>query len=352
MAASEGHEQAVVRNDMDKETTVPTGQSSQNKELASMFSAALAPFLGEIKELNSNVHTLLASQYESEEDGETASNENSGETPDDVDASLSAILQAANADQPLPKQLATGDEFLQEIAQELTVSEKTSPPIHEGLAGIFNALLTDKMSDDKLKARLDKYARPENLKGLRTPKVNPLIWSQLSPTMKTQDAKSQKSQNTMIGSVTAMVKDADLAVRNLSQDRVLITLLTDAIAMALQCHHEINHSRRVAMKKELNNDYVALCNPNAVEGTSEFLFGDLSKLAKDITEANKLTKKVRPPHHTSGRGDWYGGHSSYGANQGNRRFQPYQRGKSSAFLGKSRFSKQRKKKEGEASQRQ
>ena len=120
-----------------------------------------------------------------------------------------------------------------------------SPPIHEGLAGIFNGLLTDKVSDDKLKARIDKYvkyARPENLKGLRTPRVNPLLWSQLSPTMKAQDAKSPKSQNTMIGSVTAMVKAADLAVRNHSQDRDLITLLTDAIAMGLQCHHEINHS--------------------------------------------------------------------------------------------------------------
>ena len=68
-----------------------------------MFSAALAPFLGEIKEVNSNVHMLLVSQFESEEDSETASNANSGETPDGVDVSLSAILWAANADQPLPK---------------------------------------------------------------------------------------------------------------------------------------------------------------------------------------------------------------------------------------------------------
>ena len=58
LVASEGQEQAVVRNDTDKGTTVPTGQSSQNKELADMFLAALAPFLGKIKELNSKVCTL------------------------------------------------------------------------------------------------------------------------------------------------------------------------------------------------------------------------------------------------------------------------------------------------------
>ena len=99
------------------------------------------------------------------------------------------------------------------------------------------------------------------------------------------------------------------------------------------------------MKKELRKDYAALCNSSTVEGSSELLFGDLSKLAKDISEANKLTKKVRPPHSTNSRGDKYGGRSSYGSSQGNRRFHPYSKEKPHDFLGKSRFSKQRKKKD-------
>ena len=217
---------------------------------------------------------------------------------------------------------------------------------------LFTGLLSEKMPDDKIKAKLDKYTRPENINGLRTPKVNPLIWSQLSATMKAQDARSQKGQNALIGSVIAMTKATDLVLAKYSQDRDLITLLTDAIAMALQFNHEVNHSRRVAMKKELHKDYAALCNSSTVEGSSELLFGDLSKLAKDISEANKLTKKVRPPHSTNSRGDKYGGRSSYGSSQGNRRFHPYSKGKAYNFLGNSRFSKQRKKKDGETSQRQ
>ncbi|CAH3188608.1 unnamed protein product, partial [Porites lobata] len=157
------------------------------------------------------------------------------------------------------------------------------------------------MPDDKIKAKLDKYTRPENINGLRTPKVNPLNWSQLSATMKAQDARSQKGQNALIGSVIAMTKATDLVLAKYSQDKDLITLLTDAIAMALQFNHEVNHSRRVAMKKELHKDYAALCNSSTVEGSSEQLFGDLSKLAKDISEANKLTKKVRPSHSTNSR---------------------------------------------------
>ena len=59
-----------------------------------------------------------------------------------------------------------------------------------------------------------------------------------------------------MGSVTAMTKAADLVLAKYSLDRDLITLLTDAIAMAL--HHEVNHSRRVAMKKKLHKNYAAL----------------------------------------------------------------------------------------------
>ena len=146
------------------------------------------------------------------------------------------------------------------------------------------------MGDEKLKAKLDKYPRPENVKGLRTPKVNPSIWSQLSTSMKTQDVRSQKGQNTLIGAISAMTKAANLALGKYSNDKELITWLTDAVAMALQYNHEVNHSRRLAMKREMHKDYAALCNLSTVDGTSEYLFGDLSKLTKEITEANKKKK--------------------------------------------------------------
>ena len=98
------------------------------------------------------------------------------------------------------------------------------------------------MGDEKLKAKLDKYPRPENVKGLRTPRVNPSIWSQLSTSMKTQDVRSKKGQNTLIGAISAMTKAADLALGKYSNDKVLITFLTDAVAMALKYNHEVNHS--------------------------------------------------------------------------------------------------------------
>ena len=305
----------------DTGTSMAAQDTSQNmpsaNTFADIFKTALAPVIRQLSSLNNNVTTVLQSGHEeSDEDGETASVDepaNSG----DMDADVSALLAAAGTDQN--NEAMPGDELLKELAEDLTVSEKTSPPLREGLAAIFNNLLSEKMGEEKLKAKLEKYPRPENVQGLRTPKVNPSIWSQLSTAMKAQDVRSQKGQSTLIGAITAMTKAADF------------------FAMALQYNHEVNHSRRLAMKKEMHKDYAALCNVSTVDGSSEFLFGDLTKLAKDITEANKLTKKVRPQHSGNSRGhDKYGGRQAYGSQ---RRFQPYPRGKTSDFLGKSRFSK-------------
>ena len=61
----------------------------------------------------------------------------------------------------------------------------------------------------------------------------------------------------------------------------------------MQCYHDINNPRRQAMKKYLHKNYAALCSAASVPATSEYVFGALSKLTKNMSEANKLTKKVR-----------------------------------------------------------
>ena len=96
-----------------------------------------------------------------------------------------------------------------------------------------------------------------------------------------------------MGSTIAMAKVANRVMKKYAEDSELLALVTDAIALAIQCHHEAGHARRLAMKEELHKDYGSVCG--MIVGTSEFLFGDLSKLTKDITDANKLTKKMRPP---------------------------------------------------------
>ena len=156
--------------------------------------------------------------------------------------------------------------------------------------------------------------------------------------MRTQEAGSQKNQSTLVGSTIAMAKAADRVMKKYAEDSELLALVTEA-----------SHARRLAMKKELHKDYGSVCS--TVVGRSEFLFGDLSKLTKDITDADKLMKKMRSPRST-GRGDMYRAHShrTHGsfASRGENRFHPYQYhgSKNSNFLGRSPYPKFKKKKEG------
>ena len=74
----------------------------------------------------------------------------------------------------------------------------------EELANIVNSLLKDKIPHEKTQAKVDQYPNPANIEGLRTPRVNPLIWSQLPAQVRTQDSKHQKSQNSLVAAVVAI----------------------------------------------------------------------------------------------------------------------------------------------------
>ena len=103
-----------------------------------MFKAALAPVLSQLKSLNENVSLVLLDGHDdSDEDGETVSNDGSAKSAD-VDADLSALLASAGKDDN--DKTMTGEGLLKELAQVLTVSDKTSSPLREGLAAIFNNL--------------------------------------------------------------------------------------------------------------------------------------------------------------------------------------------------------------------
>ena len=109
-------------------------------------------------------------------------------------------------------------------------------------------------------------------------------------TVKSYDAKQQKTKTALLASVAAMLRVADIALEQ-KVDKKIITATTDSVALALQCHHDLNTLRRFHMKKELHDDDAALCN--ASTPASDELFGDLTKQTKDIQEANKVAKKVR-----------------------------------------------------------
>ena len=163
--------------------------------------------------------------------------------------------------------------------------------------------------------------------GLRTLRVNHLLWIQISPTSRTNDSRTQKSQNALVAGVVAMIKATDLVLESeLKYNKDLVKFMTDAIALTLQGHHDLNTARSRAMKNDLNKDYATLCSSSPVDQSYEYLFGDLSKLAKDITDANDSLKQVRPSapqaSHSRVRSNRLGGRKIYGHHKNNR-YAPY-----------------------------
>ena len=318
-------------------TLTAAGQADQATDPTTVFN----DLLQEMKQLNKNFHSFntpsaadVVADSASEDDGAIEQQQfEDGET----NMSLDTRVAKLTATQP------TSD-VLSDIALDLKVKELMGEPINEGLASIVLSLLKEKLSDEKVQKKLVQYPRPQNVEDLKIPRVNPLIWSQLTAQNRTHDSKAQETQSALVGSIAAMIKAADLALRQ-QQNKKTVTALTDGIALAIQSFQDMNIARCLAMKNDLHHDYAALCSSTTLEFPSEYLFSDLSKLTKDIADANKLTRKVRrapcgqqqsqKPHNDSQRFAPY----SYG----NGRFPPNQRAHGD-FLSKGHYPKTKIKK--------
>ena len=178
-----------------------------------------------------------------------------------------------NDSESLDKRLAkltaswsTETNVLANIARNLDASEKTGPAVSEGLANIVNSLLNEKLPDENIQSKIDLYPKPQNVTGLRMPRVSHLIWNQISPTLRTNDCRTQRLQNALVAGVVTMIKATDLVLESeLKDNKDLVKFMTDAIALTLQGHHDLNTARRRAMKNDLNKEYAALCRKK--EGT-------------------------------------------------------------------------------------
>ena len=251
--------------------------------------------------VDTNDPTMLEEGEVDDHDGAEATETTETASVASVDAKVARLLTST---QTAHKEsvVTSSNNLLSSIAQDLTVSEPTASAVHENLASIVTGLLKDKLPEDKVDTKSNKYLRPANIENLRSPRVNKLIWNNISPQVRSTDTNYQRIQKSLVGAISAMVHAANLAIQNNSGE-TLITALTDGIAIATQGQHDLNQTRRVAMKKDLHPDLAVMCNNSVQSGES--LFGDLSQLTKDITETNKLTKKVRSLPSSSGRGPRY-----------------------------------------------
>ena len=169
--------------DLDEENT--------SEQETPALTEAISAILSEVKALKEQVTTPKESVELVETDPEVEESLMGDENNDDIESLSTRVARLGSS--PAEQTKDGTKSLLQDIASELDLSERTDNPVDEGLAKIVLSLLKDKLPEEKSQARIDKYSRPEIVEGLRTPRVNPLIWNQLPAHVRTQDSKSQKT---------------------------------------------------------------------------------------------------------------------------------------------------------------
>ena len=197
-------------------------------------------------------------------DGENESNTEESDKLEGSETAVGRKVTSAGETSKTPAAKASGSKLLAEIVQDLDMEKKTGNEVDERLVKLLDGLLKDKLQEDKVKNRIEKYPRPSSIEALRNLRVNPLIWKQIAHQALTSDSKSQKSRNALVASIVAMIKATTLVLESKDvdatvQSKEIVSTLTDAITIAMQCFHDMNSSRCQAMKKDLHSDYSVLC---------------------------------------------------------------------------------------------
>lgn len=96
-------------------------------------------------------------------------------------------LTSGNADPQTAQHHDQTSGQLDELVNEFSTSEITSPAVDDELAKIIDGLINNKLPKPKLDELLGKYHRPENCNSLLAPKTNKTIWGQLKDSTRKAD---------------------------------------------------------------------------------------------------------------------------------------------------------------------
>ena len=164
------------------------------------------------------------------------------------------------------------------------------------MAKIVGGLSAHKLAGDKLRDKLEAYARPGNCPGLVVARVNPEIWDKLSPGTRSADIKLQRVQNSTVQAMVAITKAADnLVTLSRSGESLAVadtlSALVDGLVLMGNATQELNQCRRDGNRADLNAQYKGLYNNDAT-GVGLLYGEDLPNRIKAIGETNRLSSKL------------------------------------------------------------
>lgn len=192
-------------------------------------------------------------------------------------------------------------DILCDIAQDYDLDDQCGSPVGDKLAAMLNKMARSKLSEEKLKEKLNKYSRPQNCENLVGAKVNPEIWSKIRPETRSRDLKMQKIQNTILKAITPLAELSDSLLNLKSKNDVFDTAkavrqILDSVALLTHANCDIIQRRRELIRPDLNKLYQQICAEHV--SFTGFLFGDdLPQKIKDINMTNRVGQKLSGQEH-------------------------------------------------------
>jgi len=178
---------------------------------------------------------------------------------------------------------------LSEIEKEYKTDEKVGPKIAGRLETFVNTLKENRLSDEKMKEKIEKYKQPENFK-LQVPRVNPELWSKLDHNTRNDDFALQKIQRAVVKTTICAVRTCDLVREKKSAvKKDVLPMLADTISMNLKTIHDISmeRRRRIVTASKLDKQLASVDTP-----VSDLLWDDLSSVIEAVKSNSKLTQML------------------------------------------------------------
>ena len=215
------------------------------------------------------------------------------------------------------------DEGLSHFAQDLATDEDYGPELITQLAEVLNNILSKKLSEEKLKTRIDENPPPWNIPLLHPPRVNEAIWEVLKAGPRSSDIRMRKIQVRLTRGLVALARLADSLLSH--KKKGTSPNLGAALDMALQsftlvgnANYELSLRRRETLRTQLNPQYGRLCYQSTP--ITENLFGDdITKRVEDITKVQRLGYNLGKNSNKNYNNGGRGGKTYYNNNRGGGR---------------------------------
>ncbi|XP_072166574.1 uncharacterized protein [Diadema setosum] len=168
------------------------------------------------------------------------------------------------------------------FATKFAVSPSVGEPINDELANSANYLISHCVEEKSMEESAANYPAPSSCPNLLVPKVNPVIWDNVTQTTRSRDVKLQRVQKSLTRGLCAFLQTLPTDLNEVQQD---------ALALLCNANYEMNCLRKELIRPDMNAAYAHLCKPTTP--VTAFLFGDdLGQHVKDLKEENRAAFSV------------------------------------------------------------